>query len=277
MEVKTKINKVKVLIVIISIFLGANLLSLAGTLIYNNFANSTPASFTVSDNLISLDDKDTVSTSSMENSIGLSNTAKYFTNIKSTPKTSSGSGTSTTNSVSVSPSATIYLHNKNDSENKPFNITNMFPGDKELKYYRVKISYHDVVTVHFKVDILNGYEKLAEVLKVKVTLQSADTVMYDSLIKDMPKSVSCKITSPKSTTDELSYEITTYLDSSVGNEYMEKNLVADFKWWVEETGNLDPPPTGDNLNITLLIAGVSLIILIIIYLSYKKRGRGGLK
>ena len=54
-----------------------------------------------------------------------------------------------------------------------------------------------------------------------------------------------------------------------GNDYQNKDLIADFKWWVEETGNLDDSPqTGDTSNILLwavLAAGsLSMMILLLV-------------
>lgn len=87
-------------------------------------------------------------------------------------------------------------------------------------------------------------------------------------MRDMPESLTHKLASEKSTTDELYYEITAYLDTSVGNDYQNKDLIADFKWWVEEIGNLDDSPkTGDTSNILLwaaLAAGsLSMIIILL--------------
>ena len=92
--------------------------------------------------------------------------------------------------------------------------------------------------------------------------------MYDGLMRDMPESVSYQLASRERTTDELYYEITAYLDTSVGNDYQNKDLVADFRWWVEETGNLGPK-TGDSSNLMLwmllaLAAGAALAALIVI-------------
>ena len=42
----------------------------------------------------------------------------------------------------------------------------MFPGDAETKHFRVQVSYHDQVTVHFRATVRPGYEKLAEVMNV---------------------------------------------------------------------------------------------------------------
>ena len=78
--------------------------------------------------------------------------------------------------------------------------------------------------------------------------------------------------SNKSTTDELYYEITAYLDTSVGNDYQNKDLIADFSWWVEETENLDSPQTGDlfKLYLWLCIASGSLLLLILLWRKRKK-------
>ena len=136
------------------------------------------------------------------------------------------------------------------------------------------MSYHDTITVHYKATVRPGYEKLAEVLKVRVNLLSTGETMYDGLMRDMPESLTHKLASKKSATDELYYEITAYLDTSVGNDYQNKDLVADFKWWVEETGNLDDSPqTGDTSNILLwaVLAAGSLGMIIILLVTRRRK------
>ena len=46
----------------------------------------------------------------------------------------------------------------------------------------------------------------------------------------MPESLSCKLNK----TQEVDYEITAWLDTSVGNEYQDQELIADFHWWLED-------------------------------------------
>lgn len=72
----------------------------------------------------------------------------------------------------------------------------------------------------------------------------------------------------------LEYEITAYLDTSVGNDYQNKDLIADFKWWVEETGNLDDSPkTGDTSNILLwaVLAAGSLSMMILLLVTHRRK------
>lgn len=257
-------KKIKIVIIVLACLLGLSLLALGGTLIYNKIANTTPATVTVPDNLITPDDDTTKPDSS--------DTEKPDSSDTQTPSSSAVPAQSTT--AETKKAVTIELYNKQPEENTAFAVGNMFPGDVETKYFRVRVSYHDTITVHYKATVRPGYEKLAEVLKVRVKLLSTGETMYDGGIADMPESLTHKLASKKSTTDELYYEITAYLDTSVGNDYQNKDLIADFKWWVEETGNLDDSPkTGDTSNILLwaVLAAGSLSVMILLLVVRRRK------
>ena len=260
-------KKIKVIIIVLACLLGLSLLALGGTLIYNKIANTTPATVTVPDNLITPDDDTTKPDSSESNSQAPDSSDTQTPS--SSADTSSSAVPAQSTTAETKKAATIELYNKQPEENTAFAVGNMFPGDSETKYFRVRVSYHDKITVHYKATVRPGYEKLAEVLKVRVNLLSTGEMLYDGLMRDMPESLTHKLASKKSITDELYYEITAYLDTSVGNDYQSKDLIADFKWWVEETGNLDDSPqTGDTSNIllwTVLAAGsLSMMILLLV-------------
>lgn len=260
-------KKIKIIIIVLAILLGLSLLALGGTLVYNKLANNTPATVTVPDNLITPDEDTTKSDNSDSQAPDSSETQ---TPSSSADTSSSAVQPAQSTTAEVKKAATIELYNKQPEENTPFQVGNMFPGDSETKYFRVRVSYHDKITVHYKATVRPGYEKLAEVLKVRVKLLSTGETMYDGLMWDMPESLTHKLASPKNTTDELYYEITAYLDTSVGNDYQNKDLIADFKWWVEETGNLDDSPqTGDTSNILLwavlaACSGSMMILLLVV-------------
>ena len=265
-------KKKKTIIIILSILLGLSLLGLGGTLVYNKIANTTPATVTVPDNLITPDKDTTKSDSSESNSQAPdnSNTEKP----DSSADTSSSAVPTQSTTAEAKKAATIELYNKQPEENTPFQVGNMFPGDAEIKYFCVRVSYHDKITVHYKATVRPGYEKLAEVLKVRVKLLSTGEMLYDGLMRDMPESLTHKLASKKSTTDELYYEITAYLDTSVGNDYQNKDLIADFKWWVEETGNLDDPTiTGDTSSIVLwaMLAACSGSMIILLLITRRRK------
>ena len=270
-------KKTKIIIIILAVLLSLSLLALAGTVIYNKLAGSKPATVTVPDNLITPDEDKTGTdgndTGKPDNTDG-NDTKEPDNTGDGTASTPSDISKPTQAATDTKKAATISLYDKQPEENKPFHVENMFPGDAETKYFRIQVSYHDKVTVHYHADIRPGYEKLAEVLKVKIRLLSTGETMYDGLMRDMPESVTYKLASAKSTTEELYYEITAYLDTSVGNEYQNKDLVADFRWWVEETGNLGPSPkTGDSTNIVVwaLLAFCTGSILIFLLVTRRRK------
>lgn len=265
-------KKIKIIIIVLACLLGLSLLALGGTLIYNKIANTTPATVTVPDNLIT-PDEDTTKPGNSESNSQVPDSSETQTPGSSTDTSSSAVPAQST-TAETKKAATIELYNKQPEENTAFTVGNMFPGDSETKYFRVRVSYHDKITVHYKATVRPGYEKLAEVLKVRVNLLSTGETMYDGLMRDMPESLTHKLASKKSTTDELYYEITAYLDTSVGNDYQNKDLIADFKWWVEETGNLDDSPkTGDTSNILLwaVLAACSGSMMILLLVTRRRK------
>ena len=262
-------KKIKIVIIILAILLGLSLLALGGTVIYNKIANTTPATVTVPDNRIT-PDEDTTKPDNNESNSQVPGNSNTPTPSSSADASSSAVQPTQSTTAETKKAATIELYNEQPEENTPFQVGNMFPGDANTKYFRMRVSYHDTITVHYKATVRPGYEKLAEVLKVRIRLLSAGETMYDGLMRDMPESLTHKLASKKSTTDELYYEITAYLDTSVGNDYQNKDLIADFKWWVEETGNLDDSPqTGDTFNILLwavlaACSGSMMILLLVV-------------
>lgn len=168
----------------------------------------------------------------------------------------------------------IELHKRRTGDNEPFRVANMFPGDSVTQYYCVRVTHSDTVTLHYRADVRKGYEKLAEVLKCRVKV--GDKILYDNLMRDMPTSLARKIPTQRRVATDVLYEITVYLDTSVGNAYQHLDLVADFRWWVEETGNLSSPKTGDTSGIYLwsALSALSLIALLaLIVLIYRKDRR----
>ena len=274
-----KQNKIKIIIIVLAVLLALSLAALGGTLIYNKIANTTPATVTVPDNRITPDD-DTTKPDSSESNSQAPDSSETQTPSSSADTSSSAVQPTQSTTAEAKKAATIELYNKQPEENTPFQVGNMFPGDSETKYFRVRVSYHDKITVHYKATVRPGYEKLAEVLKVRVNLLSTGEMLYDGLMRDMPESLTHKLASKKSITDELYYEITAYLDTSVGNDYQNKDLIADFKWWVEETGNLDDSPqTGDTSNIllwaVLAACSGSMMILLLVVRRRKEENANG--
>lgn len=273
MEQKKR-NKTKTVIIVLAVLLALSLVALAGTLIIGKLY-SHPGTVTVPDNLIT-PETETKSISPINGNENSGEAADAFIEADATPGNADTSGNTSLSGGSSTKrkAASINLYSQNARENKAFSVINMFPGDSETRYFRVRVAYRDRVTVHFNAVVRRGYEKLAEVLKVKITLLSTDELLYDGLMRDMPESVTHALSSPADTTEDLFYEIIAYLDTSVGNAYQNKALIADFKWWVLETGNLDDLPfTGDTLNTALLLtaAALSTAVCIVLLVTRKKK------
>ena len=299
-----KKSKIKIIIICLSVLLTVSLLGLAGTLIYNYFSGSQSVSVSVPDNLIvpgndetNAQYTDNIETDAAEedrisvqqSATGESNAAeedkinaqqsgnRKETNTDDSREDSANEIKSVSQSVSdrSDPDAkatVLSLNNRNAGDNTPFQAGNMFPGDSETKYYCVRVSHKDDVILRFHADVRQGYDKLAEVLCCRIVLPETGEVLYDGLMRDMPESLNHELGTSTGTTSEVYYCITAYLDTGVGNEYMNKDLIADFNWWVQETENLDAPQTGDSLNIDLwlCIASASLFLLILLLRKRKK-------
>lgn len=286
-------RKVKIVIIVLAVLLTISVLSLAGVLLAGYFSPSDPATVVVPDNLIGSEATDPSQSGDPVSSEPTSGTGDETTPDATEPQeteateapeaTEEAEATESTKAPATpAPTAgqtsngnlaeALYLYQREPEDNTPFQATNMFPGDIETKYFCVRVRYKADVTVRFHADIRPGYEKLAEVLKCRVVLLTTGETLYDGLMRDMPESVNHPLSTQESTTSDLYYAITAYLDTSVGNDYQNKQLVADFRWWVEETENLEPPPkTGDAPIWPFAVVAVLSLVLIIVLLLLKKR------
>ena len=172
---------------------------------------------------------------------------------------------------------TIKLCRGKSADSAAFHMTNMLPGDSETHSYSVNISYKGVLTLNFNADVREGYEKMAEVLKCKVSLRSGE-VLYEGLMRDMPQSIPYQLPDSSGGTTEVIYDITAYLDTSVGNEYMNQELYADFNWWVDAddsksgtSGKDSGVLTGDNSNILPWAAAAAGALILVIILLLRRR------
>lgn len=127
----------------------------------------------------------------------------------------------------------LTLTKRKETESAAFHVNNLFPGDAQVNDYRVKVTCEDTARVYFRVDIKRGYEKLAEVLKCRVLLSDTGETLYDGLMKALSETAGREMPVEVKNGQELTYQITVYLDTSVGNEYQNTSLVADFVWWME--------------------------------------------
>lgn len=168
----------------------------------------------------------------------------------------------------------LQLYKRNNTDNVPFYVTNMFPGDRETQYFCVRVAHSHTVTLHFRADVRPGYETLAKALRC--TVKRGDTVLYDGLMADMPAFLDSRLPSARRVTQDVVYEISAYLDTFIGNEYQNQELWADFRWWIEEKDELDDlPRTGDDFHLILFstVAALSLLGLLALLVVLGRKDR----
>ncbi len=183
--------------------------------------------------------------------------------------------------VFAAPAKTLKLRAPQTGANAPFAVENMFPGDSVTQDYTVNVNHKKSIVLYHTITVQPGYEKLAEVLQVRVELPAKGVTLYDGLMRDMPTAVEQTLAPDEKT---ALYRITAYLDTSVGNDYMYQSLLADFIWWYAEEPVESPPTvvppvtptpdTGDRTNIGLYI-GLLVVCLaaafILLFVAKRKK------
>lgn len=267
-------RKLKVAVVVLAVLFGISLVALAATLIHNHQAALQAATVTVPENLIAEEMRTDSAKPVGQSTVEPEQAAEPDTDgsLPAGTRQAAPSAASTASGQAGGTAVTMQLYSGHPADNTPFSVGNMFPGDWETKYFCIRVSHDAAVTVHFRADVRPGYEKLAEVMKCRVVLLTTGETLYDGLMRDMPEAVSHPLVEGAGKTDELYYEIDAYLDTSVGSEYMEKDLAADFRWWVDEPESLvKPPQTGDASQVALWAAAGVLSLAVMLFLVFACR------
>ena len=274
-------KKQKTFIVVLSVMLAVSVIALVSVLLYKHFGGSAQTTTTVPNNLIGVITTPTHESSTVvpdgDETEGDAEPEDEVTGTGKLPdiyegETTPADTTARTSQTTQTTAVALYLHSRNDGDNVPFEVMNMFPGDVETKYFCVKVAHSETVTVKYRAEVREGYEILAEVLKCRIRLLNTGEVLYDGLMKSMPPSLDHAVVPQDRADSELYYEITAYLETSVGNRHQTRRLIADFHWWVE--GELDPPQTGDSMQPIIIVCVMAGILLILVPLLIKLRRKG---
>ena len=141
----------------------------------------------------------------------------------------------------VTPKADLEFNNTNAEENLSFDVEGMNGGDSKSILYRVKATYNSDFVLKYDMTIREDeeFQKLAEILKIKVELvkTDGDALLYDGLLTDM-SAVEIDLNADKDTTTEYLFRITMYLDAPLSEQYYGQKLIADMSWWIEEQDNI---------------------------------------
>lgn len=162
----------------------------------------------------------------------------------------------------------------------------MLPGDSEEKTFTVTVKHRKTATVHFEARLANDSviddttgRKLSDGMNIKV-VQGTDT-LYNGSIAGLTTATprpAVDVEVPGSRTTDLPYTITVSLPTSAGNEFQNKTLTIDLKWWLvsDEGGGgggtiiVTPPKTGDDFS-PFLMGGAALVSLSLLAVLLRRR------
>lgn len=165
----------------------------------------------------------------------------------------------------------------------------MLPGDSEEKTFTVTVKHRKTATVHFEARLANDSvidattgRKLSDGMNIKV-VQGTDT-LYNGSIARLTTATprpAVDVEVPGSRTTDLPYTITVSLPTSAGNEFQNKTLTIDLKWWLvsDEGGGgggtiiVTPPKTGDDFS-PFLMGGAALVSLSLLAVLLLRRRKG---
>lgn len=165
----------------------------------------------------------------------------------------------------------------------------MLPGDSEEKTFTVTVKHRKTATVHFEAKLANDSvvddttgRKLSDGMNIKV-VQGTDT-LYNGSIAGLTTATprpAVDVEVPGSRTTDLPYTITVSLPTSAGNEFQNKTLTIDLKWWLvsDEGGGgggtiiVNPPKTGDDFS-PFLMGGAALVSLSLLAVLVLRRRKG---
>ena len=165
----------------------------------------------------------------------------------------------------------------------------MLPGDSEEKTFTVTVKHRKTATVHFEATLANDSviddttgRKLSDGMNIKV-VQGTDT-LYNGSISGLTTATprpAVDVEVPGSRTTDLPYTITVSLRTSAGNEFQNKTLTIDLKWWLvsDEGGGgggtiiVNPPKTGDDFS-PFLMGGAALVSLSLLAVLLLRRRKG---
>lgn len=183
--------------------------------------------------------------------------------------------------------AALELFESQLCDNERFSVSDMLPGDSITEHFCIK-AYHDRdIELFFRADITEETKALGDVLRLRVIETSNGEIIADAPFREIDGREFSQIIKKAGGESTLYYEITAYLDTSVGNEFQNARLTADLSWYVEDDGGSagqDPgddgaagssgltAKTGDTMNLALVVIMLlSALALAVVLLVCRKR------
>ena len=309
------LSRLKKLIVLLAILLMISCIALAARHVYSQYL-AQPAQVTVSDNLLYEDETENPSddpssesgqggqsVQSSSEQAGTDGETGTFVNKPSAPTvTTNGEVTSGTGSSAQDghQATVLELYQGRPDANQKFQAENLFPGDQVTRYYCVRVYHDQPVQISFRSQVTQQTKTLGDDLRIRVVrLESDNTLCDDTFTRVDGQAYSERVQSNQEGVTELYYRIDVYAPTSMGNEYQQASLTADFEWYAQDIESdssgqgsvsrpgtsdnvtaLTPPQTADSSQILLwgTIALTALLLAVLLWITGKKEtekdGRG---
>ncbi len=176
----------------------------------------------------------------------------------------------------IRPSAPVLEFYQGKAEyNRRFEVRNILPGDVMERYYCIRAHHSEDVTLVFRAEVTEQTKNLGDVLDVSVLNGETGSVLCEGSFNEIHnKEFSAKLPANPNKITDTYYYVKVSVDTSVGNDYQQAGLLADFHWYIDEgdSGLEALPQTGDSSHIWLwvVVAGSALLLVFILIFVRRK-------
>lgn len=182
----------------------------------------------------------------------------------------------------------LVLDKSQPSVNQSFSAAGMLPGDAVTEQYTLQVHRSGALTLLFDVVVTDETGDLGEVLNIQVIDATGGAVLAEGTFDEVTGQVYRVQLPDGSGRIDRDFTVRVWMDTSVGNEYQNTSLEADFRWYVEgepsrpeepsatpAPGQLIPAQTGDPSSLALWIALAAACAAALAFIRIKtQRGRG---
>ena len=258
---RLKLSWAKIVIILLSVLLAISAGGLAVQYAFHQFRKPSQTTVTVPDNLIAVQGNTDAALSPAPETV--------LTPGEQAGSSSGSGGAETENALLNREAAVLELYQGKPDDNQQFQAANLLPGDSVTRYFCVKAHHDQDITLYFRTEVTQQTKNLGDVLHIRVTHLDTGKVLCDAPFSEVDKQ---EFPEQMEANDQgqstAYYQVDVWTDTSVGNEYQAAGLTADFHWYVQDEGDLNPPETGDPVNLTLWAvlalssAGLTLLLLV---------------
>lgn len=148
---------------------------------------------------------------------------------QSTVQGQTSDGSSNTGADGGTQATVIELYKGRPDANQKFEVNNMFPGDRVTQYFCVRVYHDQPIQVFFRPEITYQTQSLGDALTITATRLGMGGMLCDDAFSRVSGHSYGETFQPNADgVTVLYYRVEVYADTSMGNEYQQAALKADF-------------------------------------------------